>query len=52
MQAMYRKRLGVRPHSVAPIRFLFTDFQTIAAHNHDVLAVPFEDGEGRVRSLL
>lgn len=52
MQAMYRKRLGVRPYSVVPFRFLFTDFQTIAAHGHDVLAVPFEDGEGRVRELL
>ena len=52
MQAMYQKRLAVRPHSVRPVRFLFTDFATIAAHNGDILAVPFEDGEGKVRRLL
>ena len=52
MQAMYQKRLAVRPHSVRPVRFLFTDFQTIAAHSGDILAVPFEDGEGKVRGLL
>jgi len=52
MQTMYQKRLAGRPHSVKPYRFLFTDFATIAAHNGDILAVPFEDGEGKVRELL
>jgi hypothetical protein len=52
MQAMYRKRLAVRPHSVKPYRFLFTDFTTIAAHEGDILAVPFENGEGKVRGVL
>jgi len=52
MQAMYQKRLAVRPHSVKPYRFLFTDFPTIAAHEGDILAVPFEDGEGKVRGLV
>ena len=52
IQDMYRKRLAVRPHSVKPFRYLFTDFETIAAHEQDILAVPFEDGEGKVRSLL
>ena len=51
MQAMYQKRLAVRPHTVAPIRFLFTDFPTIEKHNGDILAVPFEDGEGKSRCL-
>lgn len=49
MQAMYQKRLAVRPYSVRPIRFLFTDFATVAKHQHDILTVPFEDGEGKVR---
>ncbi|MEZ5812472.1 MAG: hypothetical protein R3D45_13755 [Rhizobiaceae bacterium] len=52
MQAMYRKRLAVLPHGIPPVRFLFTDFATITAHNGDILAVPFEDGEGKQRSLL
>jgi hypothetical protein len=52
MQAMYRKRLAVRPHSVKPYRVLFTDLQTIFAHEGDILAVPFEDGEGKVRGML
>jgi hypothetical protein len=52
MQEMYRKRLAVRPHSVKPYRFLFTDLQTIFSHEGDILAVPFEDGEGKVREML
>lgn len=52
MQAMYKKRLAVRPHTVPPVRFLFTDFTTIAKHGGDILAVPLEDGEGRPRNLL
>jgi hypothetical protein len=51
MQEMYRKRLGARPHSVKPFRFLFTDFETIATHGGDILSVPVEDGEGKARTL-
>lgn len=51
MQATYRRRLAARPHSVKPFRFLFTDFETIARFDGDLLAVPIEDGVGNVRTL-
>lgn len=51
MQAMYRKRLAGRPHSVKPFRFLFTDFETIKKYDNDILAVPISDGSGKVRTL-
>jgi len=35
-----------------PIRFLFTDFGTLAEHNFDVLAAPVVDAAGKERSLL
>ena len=51
MQSMYRRRLAGRPHSVPPIRYLFTDFQTIRKHHGDILSVPIEDGGGKSRTL-
>lgn len=51
MQEMYQKRLGPRPHSIAPNRFLFTDFETLAQHGGNILSAPLEDGMGRARAL-
>ena len=47
MQKMYRNRLAGKPHSIRPFRFLFTNFEIIKKHNHDILSVPIEDGEGK-----
>ena len=47
----YVNHLACGPHSIAPIRFLFTDFETIKKHNYDILSVPFIDGAGKVRIL-
>lgn len=35
----------------APIRYLFTDFETLQAYDHDILAVPLLDGAGKERTL-
>lgn len=51
MQLAYRKRLSGVPHEVSPIRFLFTDFETLAKHS-DILDAPIFDGYGRQFSLL
>ncbi len=52
MQEAYRKYLGPRPASFRPHLYMFTDDETIAAHDGDVLSVPFEDGSGKVHSWL
>ena len=36
----------------SPIRFLFTDFETLAENGLDALAVPLLDARGKERSLL
>ncbi len=52
MQEAYRKYVGPRPVSTKAWVFMFTDDETIAAHDGDILSVPFEDGDGKVHSWL
>ncbi len=47
MQRAYEAHLAVRPFMVKPGLFLFTDFETIARHNGDLLSVPYVNGVGK-----
>ena len=48
---IYQKHLSEAPNLVSPIRFLFTDVNTLAEHENDVLATPLIDGAGKTRYL-
>ena len=48
MQAMWRRRLR---EEAPPVRFLYTDFETIAAHGDDLVTLPLQDAEGKVHSI-
>ncbi len=48
IQSMCQKRLKNRVQSN---RFRFTDFETIAAHGHNIMAVPLYDLEGKESQL-
>lgn len=47
-----QRHLAAAPHRVSPIRFLFTNRETVAEFDGDLLAVPFLDGAGKERSLV
>lgn len=48
MMEAYREHLA---RTTPPIRFLFTDTETLAAHGNDPLAAPIRDGNGRLVNL-
>ncbi|WP_436644543.1 replication-relaxation family protein [Microbaculum sp. FT89] len=47
MQRAFEQHLAVRPYVVKPGLFLFTDFETIARHDGDLLSVPYVNGGGK-----
>ena len=51
IQEMYQSRFMTKPFRPAPFRFLFSDFETIEAHNYSMLEVPIENATGRTLSL-
>lgn len=51
IQQAYQERLAGLPYEVSPIRFLFSDFETLAKYD-DLFDAPLTDGDGKAFSIL
>jgi hypothetical protein len=51
MQEIERKWLKAKPFGLRPGFVLFTNQEPIAEHADDLLAMPWEDGDGRKRYI-